>query len=244
MLGRGISKEQWARHSIGYVGGDFDVDSSKDPNHSEICLDREYKHKWCDSCHYKNWSSTWEELIDGGPRIQIIGRRISDSIVFPLTSYSGHHVGWQVRHLKHKEYDTFSLRYRPEGYFFGSSANIEAIWATREAWIVEGPGDHQLIERLVVPNVLGLTTSGLSKLQLRFLKRFVKRLWVCLDLDEAGRKGTRSIIDQHSDLFDIVNVKYPRIKEKDKDPGDYWKSVGDDKFSRYFKQMIAQEMTK
>lgn len=244
LLGRGISKDQWLRHSIGYVGGDFDVDSSKDPNHSAICDDREKRHKWCDSCRYRNWSSTWEELVENGPKIQIIGRRAVGSVVFPLTSYSGSRIGWQTRSIQKKEYDTFAISRRPEGYFFGSSYNIEAIWSTREAFLVEGPGDQQLIERLVAPNVLALTTSGMSKLQLRFLKRFVKRLWLCLDLDDAGRKGVKSIISQHDETFDIIDLKYPRVQEKDKDPGDYWRRVGDDAFSRYFKRAIAQETSR
>jgi len=244
LLGRGISKDQWTRHSLGYVGGDFEVDSTKDPGHSDVCSDREKKHKWCDSCRYRNWSSTWEEMVEGGPRLQLVGRRISGSIVFPLTTYSGTRIGWQIRSLKYKEYDTFALSKRPEGYFFGCTSNVEAIWATREAFIVEGPGDHQLIERLVAPNVLGLTTSGLSKFQLRFLKRFVKRLWLCLDMDEAGRKGTRSIIQQHGDFFDIVDLRYPRVQEKDKDPGDYWRRVGDEAFARYFKRLISQEISR
>jgi len=237
LRGRGVSQEQWARHRLGFVGGDFDVDPRSDSGHGEVCLDREKKHLWCDACHYRNWSATWEKLEEGERKVQIVGRRISGGVVFPLTSYSGQSVGFQIRSLERKEYDTFALRRRPEGYFFGIGPNMASIWASREVCLVEGPPDQLVVERLVRPDVLALTTAGAGIAQVRFLKRFVRRIYLCLDLDKAGRDGVAGIIRQHGDDFDIVNVKYPRLTEKDKDPGDLWKRAGDDAFRRHFKQM-------
>ena len=239
LQGRGISVDQMATHSLGYVPGDYDVDSRQDPDHNEACTDREKKHLWCDSCRYRNWSSTWEAPEEGAPKVQRPGRRIADSVVFPLTSYSGQRVGFQIRSLERKEYDTFAIRRRPEGYFFCSPHNIAEIWSTGEASIVEGPGDHLVYERLVTPGVLGLTTSGASKLQLRFLKRFVKRIFLVLDMDKAGRDGVQSMVNHHGSDFDLVNVRYPCLQPKDKDPGDYWKRVGDDAFRRHFSRALS-----
>lgn len=239
LQGRGISMAQMSAHRLGYTGGDYGVDSSQDSGHGEQCLDREKKHLWCDSCHFRNWSSIWEATEENGPKTQIPGRRIRDSVVFPLTSYSGAHVGFQIRHLDRKEYDTFALHRRPEGFFFCNPANIAAVWASRTAAIVEGPGDHQIYERLVGQNVLGLTTSGVSKSQLRFLRRFVKKVILVLDMDVAGRQGVQAFQNLHGETFEVVNVRYPCLLEKDKDPGDYWKRVGDDKFRSYFKRTLS-----
>lgn len=238
LLGRGISADQWAIHRIGYVAGDFDVDPTLCSDHSASCSNRDKKHLWCDVCRYRQWSSVWVDK--DGFKEQIVGRRIRGSIVFPLTSYSGVHVGFQTRSISQKEYDTFALQRRPEGFFFGCQMNFREVWASREVVLVEGPGDHLLIERLVAPNVLGLTTSGLSKAQLQFVRRFARRVILCLDLDEAGRKGVKSFVDRNKSFFDIVNLKYPRVRPGDKDPGDYWKRVGDETFSRYFNKALGR----
>lgn len=239
LLGRGISESQMISHDLGYIHGDYEADSSLDPGHGENCGDKEKKHVWCDSCHFRSWSSEWITPEDGGSRVQAPGRRIQGSIVFPLTSYSGVRVGFQIRHLDRKEYDTFVLRRRPEGYFFCNPMNIEAIWSTRSAILVEGPGDHLLCERLIAPNVLSLTTSAVGKYQLRFLRRFTKRLILILDQDKAGRLGSGSLIESSADDFEFIDVKYPRLYGKEKDPGDYWRRAGDEAFSRYFKQALA-----
>lgn len=237
LRGRGVSKEQWARHKLGFVGGEFDVDPASYPGHGEDCKNWEKKHLWCDACHYRSWSSVWEAPAEGERKVQHVGRRIKGGVVFPLTSYSGQTVGFQIRSLERKEYDTFALKRRPEGYFFGIGPNMESIWSSREIVLVEGPPDQLVIERLVRPDVVALTTAGAGTLQVRFLRRFVKRIYLCLDLDKAGRTGIASFIQQHGSGFDIVDVKYPRLHEKDKDPGDLWKRVGDQSFRRYFKDM-------
>lgn len=236
LLGRGVSRDQWAMHRIGYVSGDFDADPSLCSDHSKACSDRDKKHAWCDACRYRRWSSVWEEV--DGFKEQIVGRRIRGFVVFPLTSYSGVHVGFQVRSITQKQYDTFVLQRRPEGYFFGSQMNFQEVWASKEVVLVEGPGDHLIVERLAASNVLGLTTSGLSKSQMRFVRRFVRRVIMCLDMDEAGRKGVKSFIEHAGSGFDVVDVRYPRIGPNDKDPGDYWKRVGDKAFSRYFDKAL------
>lgn len=234
LLGRGISREQWTRHKLGYVAGEYDIDPATDPAHGPICSEYEKRHIWCDSCRYRSWSSVWEAPAEGERKIQHVGRGIVDSVVFPLTSYSGQVIGFQTRTIKQKAFNTFAISRRPEGYFFGIGPNMEAIWESKSIWLVEGPGDQLLIERLVAPNVVALTTAGTSTTQFRFLRRFVRKIYLCLDLDVTGRKATRDFIARNADMFDICSVKYPRLQEKDKDPGDLWKVVGDVSYKRHF----------
>ena len=235
MLGRGVSQEQWSRHKLGFVAGDYDVDPTIDPAHGDNCADCEKRHLWCDSCRYRQWSSAWEET--DGIRKRHVGRSIVGSVVFPLTSYSGQFVGFQTRAIKVKEYNTFALSRRPEGYFFGIGPNMEAIWDSKSIWLVEGPGDQLIIERLLAKNSVALTTAGVSAAQMRFLRRFVQKIYLCLDLDETGRKATRDFIARYADYFDICSVKYPRLRPNDKDPGDLWRTSGDVSFKRHFQYM-------
>jgi DNA primase len=241
LLGRGVSRDQWARHRLGFSAGDFSVDPGRDPGHDpSVCGDRDKKHLWCDSCRYARWSSVWEE-VEGSPlRRQVVGRRISGSIVFPLTNYASQTVGFQVRSLDVKSYDTFAVSRRPEGYFFGIGPSMDAIWSSGEVWLVEGPADQLILERLVAPNVLALTTSALGKLQVLFLRRFVETVNLCLDMDAAGRKGVRQFFKFNAGDFDLRDVKYPRVKPKDKDLGDFWKRVGDEAFKKYFREKVLR----
>lgn len=237
LQGRGSSKDQWVRHRVGFIHGEFDPEPKDDPFHSEACFNKEKKHLRCDTCRFRLWSSEWVEDEDGQKK-QIPCGRIRDAVVLPLTSYSGALVGIQTRSIVAKEFDNFVLNRRPEGYAFGLSSAVHHIWATKSASIVEGPFDQQIMERLVTPAVFALTTSSIGKDLMTFLKRFVKRIYWCGDLDRAGRDGLESLIQWHGSEFDIVDVKYPRVQQKDKDPGDFWSRVGDQKFSDHFRRAM------
>jgi DNA primase len=235
LLGRGISKDQWKRHKLGYVIGDFEVDPDLDSKHSFICSESN-KETECDSCKYNRWSSSWE--LQEGIRHKVIGSRIKNCVVFPLTTYSGTIIGFQVRSLVEKSYDTFAVKRRPEGYFFGIAANIESIWSKKEVWLVEGPADMLIMERLVIPNVLALTTNAVNPNQFRFLERFVHTINMCLDLDKAGREGVHRFMEKTGGRFKINDIKYPKANETSKDPGDLWKNWGDTKFKNYFNRKV------
>ena len=237
LQGRGASAEQWARHRLGFARGEFDPDPSEDPFHSEACFDKDRRHLRCDTCRFRLWSSEWVEDDDGGKK-QVVCGRMHGSVVLPLTSYSGVLVGVQTRSITEKVFDNFVLNRRPEGYAFGLGAAVHHMWGTRSACVVESPFDQMLMERLAVPWTMALITSSVNRDQMNFLKRFVKRIYWCGDLDKAGRDGLESLIQYHGSEFDIVDVKYPRTQDKDKDPGDFWRRAGDKKFSEHFRKAM------
>lgn len=242
LLGRGVSREQWERHRLGYIPGAFETDPFRDPNHNpDICRDRSRDYQWCDSCRFTRWSSTWEVEEDGF-KTRKTGHRIVGHIVLPLSDYSGNYVGFQVRSLADKSYDTFAVRHRPFGYFFGLAPNLDIIWAKKEVWLTEGVFDHLILERLAVPNVLALTSSSVGRAQSKFLMRFTDVVYWCSDLDSAGRKGLKSLRTFYGEKFEIRDVKYPKIKKPKggwtKDPGDIWQVVGDKRFQAIFKQLV------
>lgn len=237
-----MSDDQIVRHRIGYVGGDFIPEIGSDPGHCTACGDPERKAEWCDSCRFLRWSTKWvQESEESREKTPFPGRKILGCVVFPLTSYSGSLVGVQFRSLVEKDYDTFLLKRRPEGYFFGVAASVSSIWARREVYVVEGAPDHLLLERLVSPNVVALTTSLPSRDQARFILRFASTVNMCLDMDKAGRDGFHSFFGRNSGRVKVRDVQYPCQKPKSKDLGDYWKRVGDDAFRAYFSEKIRTE---
>lgn len=237
LMGRGISRDQFSRHRLGYVGAPFLADPALDPGHGSLCSDKESRHLWCDVCRFNRWSTLWEEVEEGAPKVKRPGMKIVGCVVFPLTSYSGGCVGFQVRSTKEKAYDSFSVRRRPEAYFFGTSQAMSRIWSTGEVWVTEGPGDDLVMERLVEPNVIGLTTSAASVDQLRFFRRFARTVNLCLDLDGPGREGVKSMRERLGPDCLVRDFKYPKLRPKDKDPGDFWKSAGDKAFADHFRRM-------
>jgi len=238
LLGRGSSEEQWARHSIGFVAGDFDPDPSFDPSHNSLCDDPSRRDAWCDTCRYRRWSSSWEDGGDG-KKVQLVGRRVSGSVVYPLTSYSGSVVGFQTRSIREKSFDTFMCSKRPEGFFFGTASAIHGIWSTGHVALVEGPSDQMTVERLTGISTLAITTNTLSSPQSRFMRRFVKRAYLFLDTDKAGRDGTSAIISRHGSDFDVIDVPYKHQAYKAKDPNDLWKRIGDDPMKRHLARAMG-----
>lgn len=241
LLGRGVSEDQFIRHKIGCAVGDYVFDATGDPEHSDICGDKEKKHHWCNSCRYNFWSSVYDEESHE----RIVGRRVNGCIVLPLTDYTGVCVGFQVRSITEKIYDTFLLKKYPHGYFFGLGPNVDVIWTTKNVVLVEGAFDQLIFERLVSRDVVALTTSSIGINQLKFVTRFTTSVNSCLDLDAAGRKGMLSLDRKLSEFSHISfrDLKYPKVSMgvglgDTKDLNEFWKRVGDTAFSSHFRKQL------
>ena len=245
LSGRGVSSEQWEKHRLGYVLGNYHPNSSLDPNHSAICSDRMMTQKWCDSCRFVRWSSLWEQEGDG-PKVQHVGKRITGCVVLPLTSYSGATFGFQIRSITEKRFDSFSVAKRPEGYFFGVSSNMDAIWANKRAFVVEGPFDQLVFERLVSPNVVGLITNAPNTTQTRFFRRFTDWVGLFLDMDKAGRDGVDTFRERMEGGPLVHDFKIDGLKKRDggkcKDLNEAWKELGDARFSKHFSAMTTRHI--
>lgn len=225
---RGASDEQIEEYKLGFVVDKYVANVDQDPNHSRACFDSENLNR-CDSCKYNNWSFDRET--------KEVGVRIIGSIVLPITDYMGNFVGFQTRSLKEKNYDNFVVSRRSLAYFFGLGPSMNQIWTKKEILIVEGPFNLFPFSKLNIPTV-SLMTSSVNQAQKLFLERFVRKVYLCLDNDEAGRASVKKFIDQNADKFEIIDMKMPKLKDKNekalKDPGEVWETVGDEKFVKYF----------
>jgi 5S rRNA maturation endonuclease (ribonuclease M5) len=243
LLSRGVSSSQWTKHKLGYVISSYSPDPSLDLGHSSNCLKQDKK-LWCDSCRFIRWSSVWEGE-EGSFKTQFIGKKIIGSVVFPLTSYSGRVTGFQTRSILEKKFDSFSILRRPDGYFFGIAPNMTSIWSRKKVFVVEGPFDQLVFERLVNPNVIGLTTNVPNSIQTRFFHRFVNWIGLFLDMDKAGRDGVLSFRHKLPDIF-IQDFKISGLKKSNgdrcKDLNEAWVSLGDQRFTKYLSELIERNL--
>jgi DNA primase len=231
---RGVSNDQWLKHKLGFVHDCFEFDTKEDARHNKNCGNREHENLWCDSCRFTRWSSAWK-MVDGN-RVKVSGLRIVGGVVLPLTTYSGKTIGFQIRSINEKSYDTFVLSKRPEAYFFGLGPNVSNIWASKSVYLVEGPFDQLIVERLVSGNAIAITTNSLNIQQTKFLERFVDNIYFGLDMDKPGRFGVKKFLDSENfEKFRVSNVKLP---SGFKDSNELWGSWGDKKFSEYMKRQI------
>lgn len=243
LYGRGVIELQINRHRLGFISSDYHVDSKLDKNHDEeICGNTELVHRWCDSCRFTRWSSEYKRV--GGEKILSVGTRIIGNIVLPMTSYSGNIVGFQVRSIIGKNFDSFTILKRSECHFFGTAANIDSIWKNKEVFVVEGPFDCLTFERLVVPNVVALMTSAPGTGQVKFFRRFVDTINLCLDNDKAGRDGVKSFFGKFGGTHNINDIRFGNIKKLDgkicKDVNEVWSFLGDEKTKRLFKTLVEK----
>lgn len=211
VLGRGVPSDLATRLRIGFSNADFEVNPSEDPMHSDEC--RYDRTRRCDSCRFDAWSHIWEPGEPARPKLL-------DSVVLPLTSYSNRIVGIQVRNIREKSFDTFVLRRRPEPYFFGIGPNIERIFSEKTVFITEAPFDSMVIQNCVAPNCVAVCTNSVSGDQARVIRRFARRVYMCMDSDAAGRKGARDFSLRNESSLDVVNVRIPdRYKIRDESTG-------------------------
>jgi DNA primase len=156
-------------------------------------------------------------------------KRIQGHVSFPLHNQLGQVAGLLVRDPVEKDYSKWTLTdAKSSAYFFGLPAAIQAIWETRVAWVVEGPFDWFVLQRLF-PNTLATTTDALTWQQCVFIRRYVRKVMFALDMDEAGREGIEVSRGRLGSDVETRAVAYPF-----KDPGEFWERRGETVFNRHF----------
>jgi len=170
------------------------------------------------------------------------GQKLNDVFVFPLTTTLGEIRGFQFRHVTRgrKEYMDFFLD-RHEPCLFGLHQAIEAIWAAKAVYLVEGVFDLMPIQR-AVPYVLATLTAYTNNQTARLLRRLVRRVWLGYDMDAGGEKGHKVFQKKHGDEFEVYIVEYPKVNGKQmNDPGDLWEAWGDARLIPFICSAIERE---
>lgn len=163
------------------------------------------------------------------------GRKLDDVFLLPLTNALGQVKGLQFRHIDRDRsgYSDF-IPFEDEPVLFGLAQAMPHVWETGSIWLVEGAFDLFPIQR-VYPEVTATLTARVTSQFARFLRRFVKEIWLAYDMDATGRAAGARTVKAHGQDFEIHDVLLPRPMRLDgqgkvKDPSELWETWGDDRF--------------
>jgi 5S rRNA maturation endonuclease (ribonuclease M5) len=139
-----------------------------------------------------------------GPFPQGVGSRLAEvlrqvvswregSMVFPLRTPRGLLGGFEIRDLrKNITHHVFEVVSPIHPLWLGHSVEqMEVLWKTGILWVVEGVFDASALRHLLNQEgaVLAAGTAHLTEVQIEFVRRFAKKVYLAFDMDKAGRQG-------------------------------------------------------
>lgn len=165
-----------------------------------------------------------------------IPRSIESAIILPMYDDLLQPIGFELRSTQQKRHHKWIS---PEArfHFFGlNERSLNEIWNTEEVFLVEGTFDAVSFS-LFKPNVLSLMGNKLSAGQLKFLKRYTKTVWFCLDKDKWGMiMQDKMSAELKSKGINTGSMDAIVFSDGVKDANDLLKKLGRDRFIRTISQ--------
>lgn len=165
-----------------------------------------------------------------------IPRSIESAIILPMYDDLLQPVGFELRSTQQKRHHKWIM---PEArfHFFGlNERSLNEIWLTEEVFLVEGTFDA-ISFSLFKPNVLSLMGNKLSAGQQKFLKRYAKVVWFCLDKDKWGMIMQDKMSAELKNIgISIGSMDAIVFSDGVKDANDLLKKLGRERFIRTISQ--------
>ncbi|HBB27577.1 TPA: DNA primase [Candidatus Gracilibacteria bacterium] len=205
LLNRGISQETIDRFKLGYSG-----------NPRELFA------------RLKEKGFTEQGIIDSGIFVGPGRDKFYGRIIFPIANFAGHTVAFtgritgqgEPKYLNSPVSDIFNKSAILYGFHLAKST----IAKEQSAIIVEGQMDTVALHQAGITNTVGISGTALTKEHIALIKRFTKKLYLCLDGDKAGIEATfKSLENLYNEDLDIYIISLPDAK----DPDEFIKSGGD-----------------
>lgn len=186
-------------------------------------------------------------ITDGPLDLPGLEEGSGDSFVFPLTNARR-----QVRGIQTRKCDVSAKGYldyletKEEWVTFGLGEATPHVWTTRKVLVVEGSFDLFPLAR-VYPFTISLLTSSFSPIALRYLKRMASKVYLGLDNDMPGVRGSQEFVQKHGSFFQTVEtISYPKPTlasgAKAKDPSDLYSVWAGPRLDQYLKSLIPPEL--
>ncbi|MGA7828764.1 MAG: DNA primase [Geobacteraceae bacterium] len=174
-------------------------------------------------------------------------------LLFPIKDIHGRTIGFGGRVLddslpKYLNSPESPIYHKSE-VLFGLGMAKQALREKGDAFIVEGYFDHLALYRYGVHNVVATCGTALTDAHLKLLRRFVSKVYLLFDADNAGKKATvRSMENFLQENFPARVVQMP-VGE---DPDTYLEKYGVDAFESmvssalpvfefFFRDLCSQE---
>lgn len=205
LLNRGIARETIDRFKLGYSGNPRDLFARlKDKGFTEQAI-----------------IDSW--IFVGPGRDKFYGR-----IIFPIANFAGHTVAFtgritgagEPKYLNSPVSDIFNKSAILYGFHLAKST----IAKEQSVIIVEGQMDTVALHQAGIYNAVGISGTALTKEHIALIKRFTKKLYLCLDGDKAWVEATfKSLENLYNEDLDIYIISLPDAK----DPDEFIKWGGD-----------------
>lgn len=181
------------------------------------------------------------EVIDAGIAVKKdidkdkIYDRFRDRIIFPLYNTQGNIIAFTGRIIDKGEPKYLnspeSVLFKKGQFLYGLHLAKDAIRQKDELIIVEGNVDVVKSHQAGVENIVASSGTALTQEQVRMVKRYTKNIVFCFDADQAGFEASKRAIAE-AIPFDVRLYLLP-LPEECKDPDDFIKTHGDEKWQSY-----------
>tara|TARA_B100000745_G_scaffold300393_1_gene254186 strand:+ start:2681 stop:3463 length:783 start_codon:yes stop_codon:yes gene_type:complete len=162
---------------------------------------------------------------------------LEGQLVFPVYNTRGTLRGIETRRwydTKYRKYTQYFLSdWKLDAVFLGLPQALPSIWESETVYLVEGMFDFFVVQR-VFPNTLCTLTARVSWEQQRFLKRWCRNIVFLFDSDQKGREAAQKARERYN--TDDSELLAHQIMVPAKDPSEYYKQAGFERFARYLRQ--------
>lgn len=163
---RGINDDTIATFGIGYSGDSRDLFMT-----------------------LKNQGFTEKEIMDSGVFVSPSRDKFFGRIIFPIANYTGNVVAFTGRIIDHGEPKYLNS---PASRIFNKSEILYGLHLAKSeitkkdfVIVVEGQMDTVALHQAGYRNAVGISGTALTKEHIGYLKRLTKRIYLCLDGDNA-----------------------------------------------------------
>ena len=168
--------------------------------------------------------------------------RFRDRLIFPIRDPLGRCVAFGGRVLPGAASDSAKYINSPETQLFSKSSMLygldtarEAMGRSRRAVVVEGYTDCLAARQVGIDDVVAVLGTALGEKHAKLLRRYVDRIVLVLDGDEAGRRRTDEILDVL--LAEAVDLRIARLPTG-VDPCDFILEHGRDAFEALLEEAV------
>jgi DNA primase len=138
--------------------------------------------------------------------------------------------GFSTANLEEKDYNFRRNKSSPWlANFFANEEDLDGIYTTGSVVLCEGIFDRVALKTVLNLPIIARLTRGVGRDLTVMLSRYVTKVYVLFDNDDAGRLGTEAARKRIGSFASVIPIPYPA-----KDPANFLDRVGPASFKQHF----------